>query len=292
MALKRKWMPSPNFSFGRFSDPRLIVLHTTEGARTIESLGNFFSDPNVKASSHAGVDDQPNMAGVYVLREHRAWTQREFNSVSVSLEICAFSRWPTSEWLKHPDLLANAAAWIAEEAAFFNIPIVHLTPAQAQGAGRGVCQHVDISGPGGHTDCGPGFPMDRVLQMARGSVEESKTTWYFLQDLTAVHLNRGQRMYYGGWELEIERDEKAAALTKGFRHSFRIFRDNNFPSPYFIDNSAFVQEIYGGWKSEAGRDRKRQELEKELGHTLRPFSENRTAAQGGVPWGCKNLQAP
>ena len=65
-------------------------------------------------------------------------------------------------------MLDNAARWIAEESKALSIPIVALTPAQAQGSGRGVCQHADLgAGGGGHHDCGPGFPMDYVLQLAR-----------------------------------------------------------------------------------------------------------------------------
>ena len=66
-------------------------------------------------------------------------------------------------------MLANCAAWIAEEAAHYGIPIQSLTAAEAQGSGRGVCQHVDLgAGGGGHHDCGASFPMDEVLDMARG----------------------------------------------------------------------------------------------------------------------------
>jgi hypothetical protein len=69
-------------------------------------------------------------------------------------------------------MLANTAAWIAEEAARFDIPIVKLTAAQAQGSGRGVCQHIDLgSAGGGHVDCDYGtgnFPIDDILAMARG----------------------------------------------------------------------------------------------------------------------------
>ena len=66
-------------------------------------------------------------------------------------------------------MLSNCAQWVAEEAAYWNVPITRLSSSQAQGSGRGVCQHVDLGARGGgHHDCGAGFPMDRVLDMARG----------------------------------------------------------------------------------------------------------------------------
>jgi len=123
----------------------------------------------VQASSHVGADDKVNTVGEYVRRDNKAWTCAEFNPVSVQIELCAFASWSTAEWHNHPNMLANCAAWIAEEAAHYGIPITRLSSAQAQGSGRGVCQHVDLgSRGGGHHDCGSGFPMDEVLDMARG----------------------------------------------------------------------------------------------------------------------------
>jgi hypothetical protein len=87
----------------------------------------------------------------------------------VSLELCGFASWSTSEWNNHPNMLDNCAKWVAEEAAHWGVPITRLTSSQAQGSGRGVCQHVDLGARGGgHHDCGAGFPMDKVLEMARG----------------------------------------------------------------------------------------------------------------------------
>jgi hypothetical protein len=168
MALQRVWIPSPNYSSRGGAGVRLIVLHTAEGARTIESLGSYFQG-NVQASSHVGADDKVNTVGEYVKRDNKAWTQANYNPVAVSIELCAFAAWDAAEWNRHPNMLQNCASWIAEEAAHYGIPITALSPAQAQGSGRGVCQHRDLgAGGGGHHDCGDGFPMDHVLDLARG----------------------------------------------------------------------------------------------------------------------------
>jgi len=170
VTLARIAIPSPNYS-SRGSGVRLIVLHTAEGARTIESLGNYFANPAAGVSSHAGADDKPGTIGVYVRREHKAWTQANANPYSVSLELCGFAAWSTSEWDNHPAMLINCAQWIAEEAAAFGIPIRRLSAAEAQGGAAGVCQHVDLGAAGGsHHDCGAGFPMADVLEMAGGRV--------------------------------------------------------------------------------------------------------------------------
>ena len=170
MALKRVWIPSPNYSSRGGASVRLVVLHTAEGARTIESLGNFFASSSAGVSSQVGADDKVNTVGEYVKRSNKSWTQGNFNPVSTSIELCGFASWSRSEWLNnHANMLDNCAKWIAEEAAYFGVPITKLSASQAQGSGRGVCQHVDLgSAGGGHHDCGSGFPMDEVLEMARG----------------------------------------------------------------------------------------------------------------------------
>jgi hypothetical protein len=160
---------SPNYSGRGGSGVRLIVLHTAEGATTIESLGSFFQNPSSGVSSHTGIDDKAGIVGEYVDRGNKAWTAANANPYSVQTELCAFAKWDTATWNQHPNMLNNCAAWIAEEAAAFKIPIVRLSAAQAQGGGTGVCQHVDLGAAGGgHWDCGPGFPMDSVLSIAAG----------------------------------------------------------------------------------------------------------------------------
>jgi len=169
MSLLRVWMPSPNYSSRGGAATRLLVLHTAEGSRTIESLGSFFAASSSGVSSHVGIDDKANTVGEYVRRDQKAWTASNANPIACQAEICAFAAWDSAEWHRHPNMLANAAAWLAEEAAAFGIPLVRLNPQQAQSSGRGVCQHVDLgSWGGGHTDCGPGFPMDEVIAMAGG----------------------------------------------------------------------------------------------------------------------------
>jgi hypothetical protein len=147
----------------------LIVLHTAEGARSYQELGNFFANPASGVSSHVGIDDTAGIVGEYVRRDYKAWTQGNANPCSVAAELCAFAAWSGGEWGQHGAMLSNAAAWVAEESAAFGIPIVKLTPAEAQGGGRGVCQHRDLGTWGGnHSDCGNGFPIDQVLEEARG----------------------------------------------------------------------------------------------------------------------------
>jgi hypothetical protein len=168
MTLRRDWIASPNFSSRGGSGVRLIVLHTAEGSRTYQSLGSYFQG-DVGVSSHVGIDDTPDVIGEYVRAGDKAWTQANANPYCVAAELCAFAAWTTAEWDQHPQMLENAAAWVAEEAARFGIPLVEIGSASAQGGGTGVCDHVDLGAAGGgHWDCGNGFPMGRVVEMAGG----------------------------------------------------------------------------------------------------------------------------
>ena len=166
--LKRKAIPSPNYSSRGGAVVRLIVLHTAEGSTTIESLGNFFASPSAGVSSHVGIDDKAGVVGEYVKRSGKAWTAGNANPVAVQAELCGFASWTAAEWDRHGSMLENTARWIAEEAAAFDLPLSKLTASQAQGAGRGVCQHVDLGAwGGGHWDCGGAFPIGDVLERAR-----------------------------------------------------------------------------------------------------------------------------
>lgn len=197
MTLVRVRLPCPNYSSRGGATVRLVVLHTTEGATTYQSLGAYFNGTAGTAnpvSSHVGIDDTPNTVGEYVARSSKAWTQGDANPVAVAAELCAFAKWDASTWAQHPTMLANAAQWVAEECAAFGIPIVRLGAAQAQdGRSRGVTDHYCLGEWGGnHWDCGPGFeapggPFDQIIARAGGGpapgpVEEEGPTMWLLQD--------------------------------------------------------------------------------------------------------------
>ena len=170
MTLTRAAIPSPNYSTRGGAGVRLIVLHTAQGARSFQELGNFFSNPAAGVSSQVGIDDTAGIVGEYVRRDYKSWCAASFNPVATQAELCAFAEWSPEEWALHQTMLHNTAEWVAEEAAYFGIPLVALSAAEAQdGYSAGVCQHADLGGAGGgHWDCGPGFPMAQIMDMARG----------------------------------------------------------------------------------------------------------------------------
>jgi hypothetical protein len=187
VALARVWIESPNYSNrGNYaeSSPRLLVVHSAEGSRTIESLGAYFSNPAAEASSHAGADDQFGRVGEYVTPAWAAWTQASYNGAALSIELCGFAAWDRAEWERHPTMLDNCRAWLAEESARHAIPLRLLSAGEAQGGGRGICSHESLGAwGGGHWDPGPGFPWDRVLGPAPPAVEDDEGANMVLHDL-------------------------------------------------------------------------------------------------------------
>jgi len=148
--------------------PRLIVLHDTEGAnvpgiRDLESLGAYFDKPSTQASSHVGVDAEGN-AALFVADGAKAWTQSSYNSISLSVEQIGFASqvaWPEAQ-------LRKTAQYIAYWSKKHDIPIISSTV-------HGVCQHSALGAAGGgHADCGPNYPFDRVLSLAR---DYAKNGW-------------------------------------------------------------------------------------------------------------------
>ena len=175
MALKRIWKPSPNYSSRGGSSVRLVTVHTSEGAQTNGSLYNYISQASAQVSYSISVDNQsPGTCYEYVSRANKPWSQANYNPVAVTGCFCtasgASSGWSRDYWLKNQDsAIRNMAQWVAEECAFFNIPIVALSDSQAQGNGRGVCQHRNLGANGSnHSDCGSNFPMDYLIDLAKG----------------------------------------------------------------------------------------------------------------------------
>lgn len=180
MTLKRAWIASPNYSSRGGSSVRLVIIHTAEGATTYEALGNFFKGSSAGVSSHVGIDDKAGKCGEYVKRGNKAWTAGDANPYSVNAELCGFASWSPAEWDRHPNMLANCAQWIAEECKYYGIPIKKLNASQAQSGQKGVCGHVDVSGPGGHWDPGPNFPWSRVINDAAGGSSQTpkEDVWF------------------------------------------------------------------------------------------------------------------
>jgi hypothetical protein len=145
--------------------PTIIVLHSTEGqnvpgsTKDLEGLAAFFDRLSTQASSHVATDSDGNSARM-VPDSRKAWTCAGYNSMSLNVEQIGFAA--QSEWAMAE--LRETARWIAYWHRNFGIPI-------RQSTSSGVCQHVDLGAAGGgHHDCGPSYPFEKVLELAEGYV--------------------------------------------------------------------------------------------------------------------------
>jgi hypothetical protein len=170
MALRRIWTPTGNYNGG--GAKRLLVIHTMEGftgPNGAYDCATYFQG-NVGSSSHVCIDNNRGTIWEGVSRPNASWTQCNYNGAAVSCEQSGYASWSRSYWLGNRDAqLRNIADWLAEESAHFGIPLTDLSASAAQGGGRGVCYHSELGSAGcGHSDPGAGFPLDVVLEWARG----------------------------------------------------------------------------------------------------------------------------
>jgi len=153
--------------------PHLAVLHTTEGGDNpignppsdLVGLGSLFD--NEEASAHYGVNVDGKIAR-YVEDSRKAWSNCNFNPLTISLEQIGFAHFTRSEWFQRHDELKGAAQFLQYCHEKYNIPLRHGLVAGGIILRTGVVQHKNLGVEGcGHSDCGPGYPEKYVRLLAR-----------------------------------------------------------------------------------------------------------------------------
>jgi N-acetylmuramoyl-L-alanine amidase-like protein len=217
VTLERVQIPSPNHSSSRPYD-QLLVVHTSEGATTFRSLGNFLANPSSQVSYHVGFDDTTSaQIGEYVQPPAKSWSAHSANSYGEHGCCCtpsgASSGWSRNDWLARPRMLDACRAWLQEEGARYGIPLVKITPDQIRAGVKGVCGHADCvqAGLGGnHTDPGPNFPWDYVTTGAPPKPPpEEVDMWTTHKDLPAGE-NRGNPQTI---QIGLPLNRKSATVT-------------------------------------------------------------------------------
>ncbi len=148
-----------------------IGIHTSEG--TSYGARGLRDATWWEGSSHAVSDDKElldhNSGCVHP--DRAAWTLRSGNPRSVNIEQVSYAKWSRSEWLNnHMPMLRHTARWVADMSKRFNIPITYVGTRGVQNRSSGVIQHNDYTvgtGDGTHWDCGPNYPIDVVIDLAR-----------------------------------------------------------------------------------------------------------------------------
>lgn len=147
-----------------------LAVHTTEGIMRATALRDWTT---WAGSSHASSDETGALLTPddgFVPYDRAAWTLRNGNPLSENIEQCGWARWSRAEWLARPALLDATARWLGERSQARGIPLVRLSAADIRARRPGVLGHGDYSAAtrdGTHTDPGPNYPWDVVLDKAR-----------------------------------------------------------------------------------------------------------------------------
>lgn len=149
-----------------------LAVHTSEGGGTARDLrdADWWT-----GSSHAICDNTELLTPAQgcVPYDRGSWTLRNGNAKSENIEQIGYAKWSRDYWLtSRMPQLQYTARWLRERAAARGIPLDYIGISGVQQNRRGVIQHNDYSkgtGDGTHWDCGPGYPIDVVINMARNS---------------------------------------------------------------------------------------------------------------------------
>lgn len=146
--------------------PRLIVLHITvshnrPGTGDVKAIADYFGRLSTQASSHLIIDAEGNSCRC-VPDSMKAWTQAAYNPQSLAIEQIEYADKPRARWLsENAKGLDETARFVAAWSVQHGIPLRLSTS-------TGVCQHRDLGAAGGgHSDCGPNYPIDVVLSKAK-----------------------------------------------------------------------------------------------------------------------------
>lgn len=135
-------VPSPNWSLRGASQVRLIVVHDCEGS--YRGSIDWFANPASKVSAHYVLRENGLEATQMVDLVHKAWHAKDFNGISIGLELAGFAAkgFNAVEW----QAAANIVAYLLHK---------YKLPAEwtKDGGGLGFCSHYNLGERGGgHKD--------------------------------------------------------------------------------------------------------------------------------------------
>jgi N-acetyl-anhydromuramyl-L-alanine amidase AmpD len=161
------------FNKGRVKPLELIVIHTMEAPEkgtTAESVGKYFQNIGVKASTHYGVDNDSVVQ--YVYDSNTAFGCKNANANGVHIEHAGYADQNAADWSDEYSQAmlkksAQIAAYLCEK---FNIPVqkaVFKSESDPTVIKRGFCGHADVPLHGSHYDPGKNFPWPLYLRLVK-----------------------------------------------------------------------------------------------------------------------------
>lgn len=155
---------------------RVLVVHTSEGGETAtaaEGLARFISTPRTETNlaSYHYIADHDQVIPV-VPDNYVAYANAGANHDGLSICHPGRAAQTSEQW---DDEASSAqreqvARWLADKSAEHGIPLVKITATELVNGARGVCGHVDVTKAykrSTHTDPGPNYPWDRLIDRAR-----------------------------------------------------------------------------------------------------------------------------
>lgn len=157
---------------GKATSPRrLLCVHTFEGRDlSAEAMARYQLSPAAGGSYHLVIDRDGNTA-----RENDddyvPWAAMYTgNRIAFHFSLAGRAAMTRDEWLARPKQLEKLAQILAAYSARYVIPLLERAAIDVKAGNMGVCGHAEISAAfreSDHTDPGPNFPYDVVLDRAR-----------------------------------------------------------------------------------------------------------------------------
>jgi N-acetylmuramoyl-L-alanine amidase len=145
-----------------------IVVHSTEGD-TAAGGASWFANPASHGSAHLFLDERE----CYRTLDDALipWGAPGTNRDGFHIEHAGHASWNQQTWMSHEQTLRRGAFKAALHAKKFNIPLRWLSADDLRHGRKGFVTHATVTSvfPGnqGHTDPGPGFPLDHYMELVR-----------------------------------------------------------------------------------------------------------------------------
>ena len=145
-----------------------IVIHSSEGA-TAAGGAQWFANPESAGSAHLILDDRECFRTLD--NEMIPWGAPGTNIDGFHIEHAGFAKWDRQKWMSHEQTLRRGAFKAALHAKKFNVPLRWLSADDLRHGKRGFVTHATVTSvfPNnqGHTDPGPGFPLDHYMDLVK-----------------------------------------------------------------------------------------------------------------------------
>jgi N-acetyl-anhydromuramyl-L-alanine amidase AmpD len=177
------WMgpPKSQTSGRKAGQPKVIVIHTTEGSEgpaSAEAGAAYDKRRTDGTSTHFFTDSNSIVQTVYTYNEAHA-ARAHGNDIGIQIEVCGRAGQTGAQWNDEIsaatlERTANICVAIRRKYGQARFPLKRLTPAQVRAGNNGFCGHVDITkafpeDKGTHTDPGSNFPwswlFNRIAQL-------------------------------------------------------------------------------------------------------------------------------